>query len=100
MTEYREKIEMIPGHMQEHVLRYIERGYPVGGFLFAVLSNNFKEAVVRADDINQRAFVAYVQYLVWYAPSMCHGSPERYAAWIESGGLEGQQAIKEKGMAG
>lgn len=89
MTEYREHIEMLPAHMRQGMLHYIEQGVPCGGFLSAVLSNNLKEAVVRADSTNQRAIVDYVQFLVWYAPAICHGSPERYDAWVSGGGLFG-----------
>lgn len=90
MANYRDHLEMLPGHIRDGVLRYIEQGVPTGDFLRAVFSNDLKGAVCRADSTNQRAIVEIVQFMVWYAPAVCQGSPERYENWIEIGGLEGR----------
>ena len=89
MSEYREKIGMLPGHMQQSVIDYIERGYQSGSFLTALLSNDLRETFARADDINARAVREYVQYLYWYAPSGCWGSIGNVQAWQANGGLLG-----------
>lgn len=78
----------IPGYMLEILTRYIEDGTPTGGFLRAVLENNLKEALIRADDHNFRNLQAYVVYLYNNAPATCWGSPERVKAWIEAKGLK------------
>ena len=68
-----------------HSLRlYIDRGVPPGSFLAAVLENNLKEAVSRADDRNMHNLPAYVGYLYNEAPMQCWGSPAKVGAWIQS----------------
>ncbi len=97
MAEYRENMGMIPSHMQGAMERYIENGESVGGFLSALLSNDLRETFSRADDTNQRAVLAYVQFLYNYAPSGCWGSRERFDKWQAQGGLNGQ--AKMEGIA-
>jgi hypothetical protein len=78
---------LIPEHMRSGLRLYIEEGIPPGDFLYAVLTNNLRETVIRADEINRANIVNWVKFLRSHAPSECWGSVERYNAWIESGGL-------------
>jgi len=71
----------IPDHMVGAIERWIEHGIPPGDFLMAVLCNDLKEAVGRADDINVTLLPAYVSYFYNDAPSQCWGSPEKVLAW-------------------
>ena len=61
----------------EHVAKLIHRTYQwsqeinphrMGRFLTAVVENNLKEAVGRADYVNVRALPIYVKYFYNYAP--------------------------------
>lgn len=72
----------IPAHMMSRLNAYINHGDPVGDFLRAVITNNLKEAVGRADDTNINLLPAYVIYLYNEAPALCWGSQERYDAWL------------------
>jgi hypothetical protein len=74
----------IPARMADGLQRWIERGIPPGSFLTAVLENNLKEAVCRADEENLFNLPAYVGYLYNEAPAPCWGSPEKVSAWAES----------------
>jgi hypothetical protein len=89
MADHRAHIGMLPGHMQDGMLRFIEKGHPVGGFLSALLSNDLKETFVRADSTNAARVSDFVTYLYNYAPLACWGSKERFEKWQEQGGLEG-----------
>ena len=80
---------LIPEHMHDAVRGYILEGWRPGDFLRAVLSNNLKEAVGRADEENQRALVGWVRFLYNYAPGPCWGTPERVDEWMAQGGYEG-----------
>ena len=71
----------VPTHMHEGMVRWIVLGQRPGGFLTAVLENNLKEAVMRADDINARMLADTVGFLYSCAPPMCWGSPEKVKAW-------------------
>lgn len=72
---------VIPERMTPALERWIERGQLPGEFLQAVLRNDLREAVGRADPENLAALPAYVGYLYNEAPAGCYGSPEKMAAW-------------------
>lgn len=103
VTEYREwrgveyglalyPFEALPNHMKAGVARYILNGIGGGSFLNAVLENNFIQAFNRADDTNMKYMKQWAQFLYSEAPIKCWGSPEEVAAWIESGGVKGQES--------
>lgn len=88
--EMLEKLEeMIPVHCRRGLLTYIMEGKKPGDFLTAVLRNDLKEAVGHADDVNIAMLQNYVRFLYSYAPGTCWGNPERMAAWMTRGGLNG-----------
>ena len=69
--------------IRESLDAYVELRRPLGGFLQAVIENNFMEAVGRADDLNVRQLPAIAAYVYNDMPSVCHGSPALYVAWLE-----------------
>ena len=89
MTEYEEHIHLIPEHMRESVLAWIETGRPVGNFLTAVISNDLFMAIGKADDINRHALPDYMTYFFNYAPGGCWGSRKAVEEWHKQGGVRG-----------
>jgi hypothetical protein len=79
MTDY----DILPNKAQLDA--YINHHTPVGSFLTAVLANDLREAVGRADSRNLPLLPLYVQYLYNEAPSACWGSLERVGQWLEAG---------------
>jgi hypothetical protein len=79
----------LPDYMLGGIQRYVMQGVPPGNFLTAVLENNLKESVNRADAQNQEALVNWVIFLWNYVPAGCWGKPERVEQWIKDGGLAG-----------
>lgn len=73
----------IPPYMLAGLIRYVEDGQPPGGFLRAVLENNFVEAAGRADDHNLANLAAYAAWLHNEAPLGAWGSPAKVAAWLK-----------------
>jgi hypothetical protein len=71
--------------------RYVRYGLPPGGFLSAVLRNDFLGAAGRADDTNSRKLHAWASIIYNVVPHDCHGTAERVQEWIEKGGLEGRE---------
>lgn len=61
---------------------YLVHKRPTGSFLEAVLCNDLKGAVGKADDFNIRNIPAYVAFLYNHAPSDCWGSRDKYLKWI------------------
>lgn len=74
---------VIPERMGPALDAWISHSKLPGEFLQAVLRNDLREAVGRADAGNLTALPAYVGYLYNEAPSLCHGSPEKVKAWAE-----------------
>jgi hypothetical protein len=70
-------------HLMPCFRRYIDHHIPTGGFLEAVLSNDLKEAVGRADSQNMWLLPVIVAWLYNEAPMTCWGSRERVREWLK-----------------
>lgn len=77
----------VPAGTREGLARYLMYGVPTGDFLLAVLSNDLRDAVGRADMENQRGLVYIVNFLYNVAPSAAWGSPDKVAAWRDKRGF-------------
>lgn len=82
--EYRFKGSVIPKHMMEKIREYIFEHHPVGHFLTAVICNDLKDAVGKADDENLPNLAAYVGFFYNEAPGTCWGSKEKMDQWLAS----------------
>lgn len=60
----------------------------------AVFENKLMEAFERADDTNSAAMLSYA-VLLFVAPVICYGSPEKVSKYIANGGIVGA-LTKEK----
>lgn len=80
-----DRIFTVPEHMRPAIVAYIEQHQRPGEFLTAVICNDLREAVGRADDRNIGELPAYVNAFYNYAPSACWGSPEKMEAWLAAG---------------
>jgi len=56
----------------------------MGHFLTAVVCNDLKEAISRADEASRNHLYQIVFFFYNYAPSMCWGSPEKFKAWMST----------------
>ncbi len=83
-------------HLHEGLVSWVRTGRPVGGFLTAVLENDLREAVFRADIDNLSNLRELCIWLHNYTPSPCHGSFETAAAWQKIGGLDGCGSRRKK----
>lgn len=72
----------IPYRLMIGVGRYITKGIRPGDFLYAVLCNNLKQSILRADKDSFIALPDLVKWLHWEAPSESYGSEEKVHAWI------------------
>ena len=72
----------IPEYMHDGVIRYIVNHIAPGDFLEAVISNDLREAVARADSENREALVHWVIWFYNHAPSACWGSTKRLKQWL------------------
>lgn len=74
--------KVIPPGVIEALWRYVALRVPTGGFLTALLSNDLKEAVGRADHINIKILKEIVTYCYMELPSPCWGAPSKVDAWL------------------
>lgn len=73
---------VVPEHMREGLVSYVERRVMPGDFLRAIIENNLHEAVARADGTNIEQLPAFVNFFYNHAPSPCWGSPASMKAWL------------------
>lgn len=74
----------LPDHMKKGMKNYLEHGIEPGSFMTAVLCNDLKGAIARADSTNLAALPNIVSYCYNNIPSTAWGSPEKMEAWINS----------------
>ena len=92
MTEIKERLgAALPGGTREALEDFATNGYAPGGFVTAVLENDFMGAFSRADTSNLKAMEAIARYVYNVTPAEAWGSKEAVSAWIELGGLEGKK---------
>ena len=72
----------IPIRMMDGLERYINHHVPPGDFLSAVIKNNLRATIERADDENIANLPAYIGFLYNEAPSQCWGSEQAFKNWI------------------
>lgn len=77
---------LLPEHMIGAVKRYVLNRIPPGSFLSAVICNDLREAVGRADDENARSLSNWVRFFYNYTPSGCWGSPDNFRRWLSNEG--------------
>jgi hypothetical protein len=78
--------------MMEGLRAYIDEGRAPGQFLTAIICNDLRGAVDRADNENLANIAAFVGYLYNEAPSACWGSVEKMDAWLDKKWFERQRA--------
>lgn len=75
---------LIEPRFRESIDAYVATGRPTGGFLEAVLTNDLKESIARADERAIDNLPHIVAYLYNETPSGCWGSRERVREWIKA----------------
>lgn len=71
----------VPHHLRGGLCRWVHAGVRTGDFLRAVLENDLRGAVRRADNDSAAALANVVRWLYLEAPGNCWGSPVLVAAW-------------------
>jgi hypothetical protein len=68
----------------------------LGGFTYALLSNNLQDAAARADPYNKVTLVPLVYYVINRLPAPCHGSEKAVDAWLEGAKKKFQHANRQQ----
>ena len=77
------------------LVRHILEGGRVGGFLTALLENDLRQAVVRADPDSFDSLRNLVRFLNSFAPRNCHGGVVNVSTWIGHGGYLGLKEAEQ-----
>lgn len=73
--------------MRDAVRRWVEHGsLDPDDFLYAVVTNDLRLAVLTADDDNILLLPQWVNWFRWHAPSQCFGSIDKAKAWAKERG--------------
>ena len=94
-ANWQDALAILPHHMRDGMERYIRYGVEGGGFMMAVLENDFIGAYRRADFINARSLHTYADFLSNHVPEDCWGSRMRVQKWLAIGGLDGQAQTQQ-----
>ncbi len=81
--------ELIPEHLREGIDTFVEHGQIPGSFLEAVLQNDLKESIGRADEGSMATLIHTVAYCYQKIPTQCWGSKKAVQAWSDLGGMAG-----------
>lgn len=75
----------IPVHLWPGLKSWVRYGHPPGGFLQAILANNGREAICRADQasLTLSNLQSIVKFLFNHAPAPSWGSPEALWDWCD-----------------
>jgi hypothetical protein len=95
-VEWRGRLVTLPSNLHNGLVNYVEIGCPTGHFLQAVIENNLREAVLRADEVSLKLLPWVWAWLHFYTPGQCHGSPKEFKDWIGHFGMVGvrlEQAV-------
>ena len=85
---FRESIGADP-HLVETLIAYVVHGRPTGDFCEAMIANDLRDCVMRADHINAQNLTRNAGAFFWNAPLACFGSRDKYSEWVSKGGLLG-----------
>lgn len=79
----RPNAELAPTVVVGSLKMYRDYGAPPGSFVKAILENNLRKAVGRADCANLEALPHIVAWVYSYMPRDAWGSPEKVKAWLK-----------------
>jgi hypothetical protein len=88
--------QAVPTKILEGLYNYGKHGYPLGGFLTAVVCNDLREACMRADDVNRHLIFEIVNYIYNEIPAPSWGSSDKVQAWLLMKQLEREATAKAK----
>jgi len=83
-----------PEWVKETLDAYVQTGRPTGDFLLACLSNDFMDAIGRADHVSLAHIGDIANYIYNKIPGNSWGSREIVRKWVQSGGTVGLYIAK------
>jgi hypothetical protein len=91
-------LALIPRHMHEGIIRYMENGIHPGDFMTAILADDLHGAIRLADHINMQWLKDWLHFMEDHLPADARGSYEHVRLWCESGGLNTQEKAERQNV--
>lgn len=74
----------VPEHIHGCFERYVYHRIPPGGFVEALLCNDLRAALGRADSVNMHILQDIVGWMIYNLPHNCWGSEAAYIDWLSA----------------
>lgn len=87
-ARFKGEYDQIPARMRVALVNWVDHGQVPGDFLQAVIRNDLRNAVLRADQENLLLLPLYLHWFYWEAPLGCYGGPEAFNTWANKGAKE------------
>jgi hypothetical protein len=87
------QLKRIPERMHTGIIKWILVGQMPGHFLSAVIKNDLRECIEKADDENMLLLSAYIQFFYNHSPTGCWGSKDKVLQWEQVGGLRKVKSV-------
>lgn len=71
----------VPEHTRESITNYLLYGFEPGGFVSAILAQDYERALYAADTANRQMFWAVAMWVREHAPAGSWGSYEAIEVW-------------------
>ncbi len=75
--------DLLPDHMHQAMKMFLFDRIEPGSFLTAVLCNDLRGAIGRADHINKRKICDIVSFCMNVLPAVAWGSEDRVRSWLD-----------------
>lgn len=82
MLNFSGEYEDIPVHLRDSITRYVEYKIQPGGFMTAVLNNDLKNAILRADAASRSALYLIVLWFANHRPDLY--GPENFKKHLDA----------------
>lgn len=89
----------IPSHLFEGLDRYFKQGLRPGGFLYAVLTNDLKDAMLRWAGGGYNPASDLVKFFCAEVPAPSWGSVDAVEKWIENHAAERRRKAREAALS-
>ena len=94
------RAQWVPENIHAGLVQWVRVARRAGDFLDAVLRNDLRETLFRADLGNRQGLHATCIWLFNFAPAKCSGSYELVEAWNNLGGMAGLEREAETRASG
>lgn len=72
----------VPEHLHDGLVNYLAHHKHTGQCLMAILANDLRGTIERADEATRDGLLQIVSFLTWDAPAIAWGTPAKVQGWL------------------